>query len=114
MRLFFAFKNSLRGFLFALKSEAAFRLECYILILAGILIYALGLSFSEGSVLILSVLFIMIIELLNTAIEKTVDRISKEHHELSKAIKDVASAAVFLSLVICAFAWFYVLHRHFA
>ena len=107
-RLWKAFGYSLDGFKAAL-SEAAFRLE---LVLAAILIPAglcLGGSGVERALLVGSVLLVPVIELLNSAVEAVVDRVSLEDHALSKRAKDLGSAAVVLSLANLGAVWLLVL-----
>jgi diacylglycerol kinase (ATP) len=104
----------MKGLAFAFKSEAAFRLECYVLLLTLILISFTPLMFMEQILLVGSVLFVMVVELLNTAIEKTVDRISKDRHDLSGAIKDIGSAAVLIAILIAGLIWMIVGYRHFS
>ena len=71
-----------------------------------------GRSWLEVAVLVGSVLLVLIVELLNSGIEAAIDRVSYELHDLSKRAKDLASAAVFLSLVLCAGVWIAALvHR---
>lgn len=93
------------GFKAAYKNEAAFRQELW---LAIILIPAggyLGETLLDKAVLISSVLFVLVVELLNSAIESVVDRIGHEHHELSGRAKDMGSTAVFLSITITIIIW---------
>jgi diacylglycerol kinase (ATP) len=66
-------------------------------------------SNAERAILIGSVLLVMIVELLNTGVEAAIDRISFDHHSLSKRAKDIGSAAVFVSLVLCAIVWFLII-----
>jgi len=96
---------SAAGLLAAWRSEEAFRQE----VLMGIVLVPLALWLGQTPVerllLIGSWLLVMIVEILNTAIEATVDRISEERHTLSGQAKDMGSAAVFLSLVLALLAW---------
>ena len=104
-RVLSATKNSLAGLKEALRHEDAFRQE---LILAAILIPAalwVGGSGVQKALLIGSVLLVLIVELLNSAIEATVDRISFENHRLAKRAKDIGSAAVMLALANAALVW---------
>jgi len=82
--------------------------------MAAILI-PLGLYLGETAVerllLCVSVMFVLLVELLNTAIERAIDRISFEKHELSKEAKDMGSAAVLLSILIAIFSWIVILLR---
>lgn len=104
-RIWNAFFYSLAGLRHALRHEAAFRQE---MILALILIPLALLSWASGlgkAVMIGAVMLVLIVEMLNSAIEAAVDRISLEHHELAKFAKDAGSAAVLLSLVNLALSW---------
>jgi len=108
-RIISAARNSLAGLAAALRHEDAFRQE---LILAAILIplgFFFGVNGLERALLVGSVLLVLIVELLNTAIEATVDRVSLEVHPLAKRAKDLGSAAVMLSLVLAASVWLFVL-----
>jgi len=89
----------------AFKHEAAFRQElalCLVLIPTGLW---LGQSGIERALLIGSLLLVLIIELLNSAIEAVVDRFGGEQHELSGRAKDIGSAAVFIALINAAMTW---------
>ena len=96
---------SIAGLRTAYSSESAFRQEFW---LAAILLPAsiwLGRGWVETSMLAGSVVLVLIVELLNSAIEAAIDRVSYELHDLSKRAKDYASAAVLLSLLLCAAVW---------
>lgn len=108
-RLWNALHYSIDGFKAAYEHEDAFRQEimmAVILIPAGIY---LGKSGIERALLIASVLFVIVVELLNSAVEATVDRISLENHNLAKRAKDIGSAAVLVSLITLAAVWGLVL-----
>ena len=108
-RIWNAFFYSMHGLRAALRHEDAFRQE---LILAAILI-PVALLLPAGGVgkalMVGSVLLVLMVELLNSAVEATVDRISFENHELAKRAKDIGSAAVFVSLVNVPVVWGLVL-----
>jgi diacylglycerol kinase (ATP) len=108
-RLWNAFHYSLAGLKAAYRNEDAFRLE---ILLAAIMI-PLTLFLPVGAVgkalMIASVLLVLIVELLNSAVEATVDRISLEDHPLAKRAKDIGSAAVLMSLINLAAVWALVL-----
>ncbi len=108
-RIYAAFFNSLAGFRAAWVNEEAFRQEG-LLFLVGV---PLGLWLGQNGIeraLLVGVLFnVLIVELLNSAVEATVDRIGFEHHELSARAKDIGSAAVFTSLALAAVVWLLVL-----
>ncbi len=86
-------------------NEEAFRQEGLLVLLLSPLALWLGDTPLERAALIGSLLLIMIVELLNSGIEATVDRIGPEHHELSGRAKDIGSAAVFVSLLNAAAVW---------
>ena len=71
----------------------------------------LGTTTIERLLLCASVMFVLVVELLNTGIERAIDRISFERHDLSRDAKDMGSAAVFLSIIICIFTWAIILVR---
>jgi diacylglycerol kinase (ATP) len=108
-RLVAATRNSLAGFAEALRCEDAFRQE---IILAAILVplaLVCGRNGAERALLAGSVLLVLIVELLNSAVEATVDRISFENHRLAKRAKDIGSAAVLLTLLTAALVWLLIL-----
>jgi len=92
--------------------ETAFRQEAVMAMLLLPLSFWLGENWIETALLAGSVLFVMIVELLNTGIETAIDRIGPEWHELSKRAKDMGSAAVLLSLLLCAGIWLAALFHH--
>ena len=85
--------------------EPAFRQEAIAAILLVPLAFWLGQSWVETALLVASVVFVMVVELLNTAVETAIDRIGPEWHDLSKRAKDMGSAAVLLSLLLCVGVW---------
>jgi diacylglycerol kinase (ATP) len=108
-RVWNAMFYSVDGFRAALEHEDAFRQE---VLLAAVLIpLALFLPASGvgKALMVASVLLVLLVELLNSAIEATVDRISLENHQLAKRAKDIGSAAVFVSLVNVVVVWGLVL-----
>ena len=104
-RLFNALFYSLDGFRAAFKHEDAFRQEALLAMVAVPLALWLGKTGVERALMIASVLLVLIVELLNSAIEAAVDRISLEHHHLIKRAKDMGSAAVLVSLINAAVVW---------
>lgn len=91
------------------KSEAAIRQEV-VLLLAGVpLAFYLDVSRLETLALVLSLVLVLVVELLNSAVEAVVDRIGYEHHELSGKAKDLGSAAVFVSVMGALFTWAVIL-----
>lgn len=94
--------------------ETAFRQEAILAAALVPLAFWLGQSWIETALLAGSVLLVMIVELLNTCVESAIDRIGPEWHDLSKRAKDMGSAAVLLSLVLCAGVWLGALWHRFA
>ncbi len=93
--------------------ETAFRQETLAALVLLPLSLWLGRSWVETALLAGSVLFVMIVELLNTGIETAIDRIGSEWHDLSKRAKDMGSAAVLLSLLLCLGIWATALYQRF-
>jgi diacylglycerol kinase (ATP) len=108
-RLYKATGYSIKGFKSAFKYEQAFRLECYILLILIPLAIWIGSSPVDYCLLIGSWVFVMVIEMLNSAIEATIDRIGNEQHELSGRAKDIGSAAVMLSVLLATGVWLAIL-----
>ncbi len=108
-RLINATRYSASGLAEAARHEDAFRVE----LVLGIVLLPLGLwlgaSGTERALLAGSVLFVLVVELLNSAVEATVDRISLEDHRLAKRAKDMGSAAVMLSILAAVVIWLLVL-----
>lgn len=104
---------SYKGLSAAWQHEAAFRQELVVTLLAIILAVWLDVGAIARILLIGSVTLVMIVEILNSAIEAVVDRIGSEHHELSGRAKDMGSAAVLLAIVLALFVWGTVLWQHF-
>ena len=104
-RLWFATGNSLRGLKLCYGSEAAFRQEVWLAVVLLPLSLWVGRTAVERVLLAGSVLILLIVELLNTAVEVVVDRIGLERHTLSGFAKDAGSAAVMLTLALVALTW---------
>ncbi|MBD3895561.1 diacylglycerol kinase [Halomonas sp. ML-15] len=98
-------RYSLKGLKAAFRNEAAFRQEVALCLVLLPLAIWIGRTPLEWIALIGSCLLVLIVELLNSAIENVVDRIGTEHHELSGRAKDIGSAAVMLSLLFAAITW---------
>lgn len=104
-RLINAFGYSVEGFKAAFTHEDAFRQEVFLTIVLIPLAIYFGENSVEKALMIASVLLVLIVELLNSAIEAAVDHTSTDHHALAKRAKDIGSAAVFLALAIVAIVW---------
>ena len=96
---------SLSGLAAAYRNEDAFRQEVLMAVILVPLAFYLGEGALERALMIASVMFVIIVELLNSAVEATVDRISLENHSLAKRAKDIGSAAVLLSLINLVVVW---------
>ena len=108
-RIVRATRHSLAGLRSAIRGEAAFRQELILaLILVPVAVW-LGDNGIERALLIASLLIVLIVELVNSAIETVVDRIGTEFHDLSGRAKDLGSAAVFISLIAVPVVWGLVL-----
>ncbi len=112
-RLVKALGYSYSGFIAAWKNEEAFRIE---FVLAAFMIpagFLVGTTYTQKSLLVGTCFIVLITELLNSAIEAVVDRISKDHHELSGRAKDMGSTAVFLSLCMTVIVWLLIIIERF-
>ncbi len=112
-RIFAAFFYSMDGLGHSLLKEAAFRQEVMLLIVATIILYFLPFSLLWKIIMWWTVVNVLIVELLNTGIEKVVDLCSPEYHILAKQAKDIGSAAVFISLIIALVVWFFAFYNQF-
>lgn len=108
-RLWNAFGYSLHGFSSAFRHEDAFRQEVLLALVLIPIALVIDASATGKALMIAAVLLVLIVELLNSAIEAAVDRISLDHHRLAKRAKDIGSAAVFLSLVNVLVVWVLVI-----
>lgn len=96
---------SIAGLKSAYIGESAFRQEVWLSFFMLPLAFWLGRHWTEVALLVGTVFLVLIVELLNSGIEAAIDRVSFELHDLSKRAKDIASAAVLLSLLLCAGVW---------
>ncbi|AVH27283.1 diacylglycerol kinase [Vibrio diabolicus] len=100
---------SIQGLKAAFKHEAAIRQELALLSIAVILAWLVDVGMVERILMIGVVVLVLIVELVNSAIEAVVDRIGIERHELSGRAKDIGSAAVMVALAFAGFTWLYIL-----
>lgn len=105
IRAWHAAKNSWCGLVYAFLEESAFRQELTLFFLLTPIAIFLPISPLEKTLLISSLIMVLVIELLNSSVEAAIDRISYDHHDLSKRAKDFGSAAVLLALFIAALIW---------
>jgi diacylglycerol kinase (ATP) len=107
-----AFGNTGKGLKGCWREEAAFRQECLLALIVVPLGIWVGHTGVERVLLISPMLFVLVVELLNSGIEAAIDRIGPERHELSGLAKDLGSAAVFISFLILGLAWVLILSGH--
>jgi len=108
-RIWAATIYSVDGLRACFRSEEAFRLELILSLILGPLALILGETAIEIAMLLLAIALVLLVELLNSAIEAVVDRVGMDYHELSKKAKDIASGAVFISLMTFLLIWAVIL-----
>lgn len=108
-RIYNASRYSYAGLKAAFINEAAFRQELALMLILAPVAFWLGEGAIEKALLISSLLLVLIVELINSAIESAIDRVGSETHELSGRAKDIGSAAVFLSLLNAVLIWFFLI-----
>jgi diacylglycerol kinase (ATP) len=111
-RIIHAAGYSWAGLKAAYTGESAFRQETWLCIVAAPMAFWLAKTWEQAALLLGSLLVVLIVELLNSAIEAVVDRVSFERHELSKRAKDIASAAVLMALILAAGIWGSAVWQH--
>ncbi len=110
-KLIFAMRYSYEGFCFAFMKERAFYVEVFVSLVLLPLLFVFQLSFELRVAVIGAHLIVMMVELLNTSVEKTIDMVQPNFHHLAKVAKDMGSAAVFLSLLNAILWWSCALYR---
>lgn len=101
------------GFKAAYKHEAAFRQELWLTIALTPVALFYGQTYADRAILVASLIFILLIEILNSALEAVVDRHGDEIHPLSGRAKDMGSAAVFLAFIIAGLVWFSIFSQYY-
>ena len=104
-RAWHAAKNSWCGMVYAFNEESAFRQELTLLLILTPIALFLPVSLLQKAILVSSLILVLVVELLNSSVEAAIDRISFEHHDLSKRAKDFGSAAVMLALLNATLLW---------
>jgi len=110
------FKNTrfaLNGLLEVTQNERSFRLQILLFVLGMAIAWILPISFIHSAVLSVALFIPLIAEVINSAVERTVDLVTLEHHELAKRAKDAGAAFVFLSLAMLSFIWLLTLYDGF-
>lgn len=113
VRIAYACSHSVNGLIAAYVGENAFRQECWLALVLLPAAFWLGSGWVETALLAGTVMLVLIVELLNSSLEAAVDRVSFELHPLAKRAKDIASAAVMLSLLTCGAVWAAALWQRF-
>jgi len=112
-RLLDATGYSMKGIRACWRNEAAFRQEVLLCAILFPLAFYVARSIEQWLLLTLPLLLLLIVELLNSAVENVVDRIGHEHHDLSGKAKDMGSAAVLLCLIMTALCWGAIAWKNF-
>jgi len=112
-RIIKASSCSLQGFKVAFKYESAFRQELLLALMLLPASFYVGNNALQVAVLISCLVLLLIVEIINSAIEAVVDRVGLEHHELSGRAKDLGSAAVSLALLLVAITWGTMIYQHY-
>jgi len=113
-KLYYSTLWSLAGLKYAITHELSFKLEAIVAVILTPLAFFLAVDLNQLLLLLLSLYIVLIVELINSAIEATVDRIGPERNALSKNAKDLGSAAVFLSILLAGLVWGSVLWAYIA
>jgi diacylglycerol kinase (ATP) len=113
IKMYKALCFALQGISYAWNNERAFRQEVVVSLILIPIAYKITGNLEAFLVLICSLIFVMIIELLNTAIEKAVDRIGTQSHNLAKVAKDCGAAATLLAIILCTLIWIPKLYNCF-
>ncbi|MCF6437728.1 MULTISPECIES: diacylglycerol kinase [Pseudoalteromonas] len=112
-RIYFAFKHSMRGLKWLVRNESAFRQEVALLAVTLVVIFSLEIGLYEKVAMLCATLFVMFAEIINTAIEATIDRVSFEIHPLSGLAKDLGSAGVLVSIIVFLCVWGSCIYSNF-
>lgn len=110
------FKNTryaLNGLIEVTKNEKSFRLQIVLFAIGMTIAWVLPITFIQSSILAVSLFIPIMAEMINSSVERTVDLVTFDHHELAKRAKDAGAALVFLSLAMLAFIWGLTLYSAF-
>lgn len=106
-------RYALNGLLEVSQNEKSFRLQILLFAAGMISAWALPITFAHSAILAVSLFIPLMAEMINSAVERTVDLVTFDHHELAKRAKDAGAALVFLSLAMLAFIWGLTLYSAF-
>ncbi|MBP5534005.1 MAG: diacylglycerol kinase [Alphaproteobacteria bacterium] len=107
--IFRAFKYSWQGLVYVFKNEIAFRQDVLFFLICSVISFLLPVSSVSRAIMIFSLFFILLMEMVNTAIEVVINRISTERHPLSGVAKDIGSALVLLAFLNAIIVWLFIL-----
>ena len=107
--IFRAFKYSWQGLVYVFKNEIAFRQDVLVFLIGSVVSFFLPVCAVSRAVMIFSLFFILLMEMVNTAIEVIINRISTEHNPLSGVAKDIGSALVLLAFLNAIVVWLFIL-----
>ena len=111
------FKNTsyaLAGLKDLVKTESSFKIELLFALVLIPLIYMIDITFIHKIIMFITLMAVLICEAINSAIERAIDLVTLEHHEMAKRAKDMGSAVVFLSIATCVITWLCILFKEFA
>lgn len=106
------FKNSsyaVTGLIEILKNETSFRVEVICAVICSIFLWVIDIPLEQKVILQSVTMFVLIVEAINSAIERCVDLVTQDYHELAKNAKDAGSTAVLLTILVTLFVWLYIL-----
>lgn len=106
-------RYALNGLLEVSQNEKSFRLQILLFVTGMISAWVLPITFTQSAILAVSLFIPLMAEMINSAVERTVDLVTFDHHELAKRAKDAGAALVFLSLAMLAFIWGLTLYSAF-
>jgi diacylglycerol kinase (ATP) len=108
-KLFYATKNTIDGICAVWRNEAAFRMEVFVVVFALIVLFSLEIAFMSKVILFGALMLLLIVELLNSAVESLCDLVKAEYNVFVKSAKDIASAAVGLTILLNVVLWLFLL-----
>jgi len=104
---------AVEGFIDVVKNETSFKWQLLMLFVMGVVSWVLPISFTQSSILFISLFIPILAEVVNSAIERVVDLVTQDYHILAKQAKDVGATIVLLSLIVTSLIWFFVLYVAF-
>jgi len=106
-------KYAIEGLIHAIKSETSFKLELLLSPFVIAAIIYINFEFVEKLILFATLVMVMVVELLNSAVENVVDLVTTNHHPLAKSAKDIGATAVLFALVLHISLWILIIYRHY-